>query len=168
MDNYLLMKKSKELEDFSKSLGFEKTYFWEDFEILETDSKKELLRISGKKKVIFRAPSEELLRFALEKTKVFGVIGMEKINPKDSLHFVRGGLDQVLCKIAAEKDKVVVFSFSEILNAKDKGKLLKRISFNAKLCKKYKVKVLFSTFASSKTEMRSVKDLEALSRVLRI
>ena len=107
-----------------------------------------------------------MLRFVLEKSDVDIVYGMETIHPKDSMHFVRGGLDQVLCKIAAEKGKILAFSFSDILNSSSQGKLLARIMFNVKLCKKYKVPMMVCSFAASKEEMRSAKDLQALGRIL--
>ncbi len=71
MDNYLLMKKSQDLEDFSNSLGFEKTLFLgEQFVLLEGNSKKELLHQAQeahrKKQVaVCRVKDEEMLRFVL-------------------------------------------------------------------------------------------------------
>ncbi len=93
---------------------------------------------------------------------------MEKIHPKDSLHFVRGGLDQVLCKIAAERGKIIGFSFAELLNSSDQAGWLSRVKANVRLCRKYKVKMLLSTFAVAKMELRSRKDLEAFSRIVGI
>ena len=98
---------------------------------------------------MFRAESEELFRFALEKTTIDIVFGQELINPKDSLHFPRGGLDQITCKIAKEKEKTIAFSFSDILGSGNKGRLLGRIRFNLQLCRKYKVKMLFSNFSEN-------------------
>ncbi|MBT4805189.1 hypothetical protein HON71_03380, partial [Candidatus Woesearchaeota archaeon] len=108
----------------------------------------------------------ELLRFALEKTKVDLIYGMETINPRDSVHFVRGGLDQITCRIAAEKGKIIAFSFSEILNAKNKDKIIARMKLNVKLCKKYRVKMYFSSFAKNENELRSAQDLFAFWKVL--
>ncbi len=169
MDNYILMKYSKEIEDLSASLGFTRTLFLDrDFVLIETDKKKELLDKSNKTKLakVFLAKSEEMLRFALEKSKVDIVLGAEDINPKESLHFIRGGLDQITCKIAYDNDKTIGFSFSSILNSKSREKLLRRISFNAKLCKKYKVQMLFSSFAKNKEELRSAKDLQIMFKSL--
>ena len=39
------------------------------------------------------------------------VFGIEKIHPKDSLHYPKSGLDPVLCKIAADRGKIIGFSF---------------------------------------------------------
>lgn len=163
------MKYSSKVEKLSKSLGWERTLFLDrDFIFIETDKKKELLDLIGKTKLltVFNAKSEEMLRFALEKTKVNVVLGAEEINPKESLHFVRGGLDQITCKIAHEREKKIGFSFSSILKNKSREKLMRRISFNAKLCKKYNVSMLFSTFARSKEELRSAKDLSTMFKSL--
>lgn len=172
MDEYVLMKKSTEIEKLALELGFTKVHFLDnDFVLLKGKTQKELLKEienarNKKLKTVYKADSEEMLRFALEKNGLDIIYGMENIHPKDGMHFVRGGLDQVLCKIAAEKGKILVFSFSEILNSSDKGKLLARMMFNVKLCKKYKVPIILCSFASFKEEMRSAKDLQALGRVL--
>lgn len=173
MEEYLFMKKSVETEKLALELGFTKVHFLDhDFVILKGKTQKELMKEveqakNKKLKTIFKADSEELLRFALEKNGVDIVYGMENVHPKDSLHFVRGGLDQVLCKIAAEKGKTIAFSFAEILNSSDRGRLLARMMFNIKLCKKYKVQIVFASFANYPEEMRSAKDLQALGRILR-
>jgi len=170
MDNLVLITENKELLELSKKLGFTKTMFVEkDFVSIKAKSKKELIREISKAKgklTVYKASSEELLRFALEKTKINMVYGMETINPKDSVHFVRGGLDQITCRLAAEKDKIIGFSFSEILNAKNRDKIIARMKFNIKLCKKYKVKIFFSSFACSEKELRSAKDLFAFWKIL--
>ncbi len=168
----MFMKKSAEVEKLAAELGFTKVHFLEnDFMALKGKTPSELLKEIGnarskKLKTAFKAESEEMLRFALEKSQVDIVYGMEQIHAKDSVHFVRGGLDQVLCALAAEKGKIIAFSFNEILNSSERGKLLARIMFNVKLCKKYKVPIVWCSFASTELEMRSAKDLQALGRVL--
>jgi RNase P/RNase MRP subunit p30 len=170
MKNILLMKESSELLEKSASLGFKSCMcLGKEIVLVEAESKKELLKEINKAKgkfTIFKTGSEEMLRFALEKSNVDLVYGMEGINARDSVHFVRGGLDQVTCKIAAERGKVVGFSFNDILGSGNKGKLLGRIMFNVKLCKKYNVKMMFGNFSTSVSSMRSRKDLEVLFRVL--
>lgn len=181
MENYLLMKKSQEALEMSERLGFTKTYFLEEDLVLISEknekkikgkiSKKDLLnkiKISKKKglRVLVRVYSEEILRFVLEKTPAEMVVGVEMIHPKDSVHFLRSGLDQVLCKIAAANKKVIVFSLADILNCKDRVRLLARMKMNIKLCQKYKVKMMFSNFSKELWEMRGVKELEAFFQVI--
>lgn len=175
MENYLLMKKSQEALRLSKELGFTKTYFLEDFDyVVEKGSnKKDLLNKIKKskkkgKRVMVRVFSEEGLRFVLEKTQADFVIGVEGIHPKDSVHFLRSGLDQVLCKIAAANKKTIVFSFLDILDSTNREKLLARMKMNVKLCQKYKVRMIFSNFSSSLMKMRSAADLKAWEGVLNI
>ncbi len=170
MDNIILAPENKEIAELSAKLGFTRTLFLDqDFILLETKSKKEIMDALSKargKPVFYRAPDEETLRFVLERTPLKMLFGMEYIAVKDSLHHVRGGLDQVLCKIAAATGKIIAFSFADLLHAENKGQILARMKFNLKLCRKYKVKTFFSTFARNKWELRSAKDLEALWRVL--
>lgn len=172
MEDYVFMKKNVEVEKLAADLGFAKVDFLDsDFVLLKGKTQRELLKEidtarNKKLKTVFKANSEEMLRFALEKSGVDIVYGMENIHPKDSLHYVRGGMDQVLCKLAAERGKVLAVSFSELLNSSGQGKLLARIGFNIKLCKKYKVPMIFYSFANFKEEMRSAKDLQAFGRVL--
>ena len=169
MDNYLLMKENKEVEQLSRELGFSRTLFIDrDFVLVKESSKNKLLNKikEAKKKVLFIPSSEELLRFALEKTAVNFILGTEKINPKDSVHFLRGGLDQITCKIAAAKDKTICFSLSDVMQEKNPARLLARMGANLRLCKKFGVKVLVGNFSVSEAEIRSAKDLLAFSRVL--
>ena len=170
MDNIVLMPENEEIEALSRQLGFTRALFpGKDFILLETTSKKEILDAVHKSKgkpLFYRATDEETTRFVVEKTPLKFIFGLENMNPKDSLHYVRGGLDQVLCKIAAEKGKIIAFSFADLLKAENKGQLLARMMFNIKLCQKYKVKMYFGTFAGQKMELRAAKDLEAVWRVL--
>ena len=163
MENYVLLKKSTELENLK--LGFTKTYFADDLLVLVSGTKKEVLKKTKDAKkesklVIFRPSTEEMLRFALEKTNIDLILGSELINPKDSVHFARSGLDQITCKIAAQKNKIIGFSFDDVLKSKNKSQLIARISLNLRLCKKYKVKTKFFS------DIHSQQDLAAFSRVL--
>jgi RNase P/RNase MRP subunit p30 len=173
MINLLLTKHTPQLEQLSTQLGFTKTLFLErDFIVLDGNNKKALLQAvdrahSKKLKVIYAATSEDMLRFIIEKTHVDIVIGMEHIFDKDSLHYVRSGLDQILCTFAKDKNKTIGFPFADILHSPNRPQLLRRIMFNIFLCKKYKLPVLFSNFSTNIHEMRSAKDLAALERVLR-
>src|SRR3989338_3231472 len=172
MENFMLTLKSKELEEKSAELGFSKALFLDsDFVVLEGTNKKDILlniqKAKGKKQqVVYLAKDEETLRFVVEKTAVDIVLGVERIHPKDSVHYLRSGLDQVLCSLAAKRDIAFGFSFVEILNSMHRPKLLGRMMANIRLCKKYNVRMVFSTFASDPWELRSAADLKALWRVL--
>ena len=170
MDNYLLMKKSGEALELSRKLGFQHTLFLGDgFVLLDASTPKKLLdeiaqAKKQKKMVIFKPATEEILRFAAEKTAVDIVIGLEEIHARDSLHYVRGGLNEVLGPLLREKG--VAFSVTALLQNEHRVERLTRMRFNLKLCQKYKIPVIWSTFATELWEMRAVKDIEALRRVV--
>jgi len=171
MDNIVLCKKSPELELFCRELGFSETLFLDEVELITENNPKLLCKkieqaYHKKKVVIYKATTEALLRLVLERTAAEIVLGVEQINPEDSVHYVRGGLDQVLCKIAAEKGKIIAFSFAEILQSKDRSKLIGRMRFNLRLCQKYNVKPFFGNFSTDKMGLRSKKDLQAWERIL--
>lgn len=172
MDSFLLTPENEEIQQFSQQLGFSRTFFLEkDFVLITSNNPKEALKLiqqakSRKLLTIYRPSSEELLRYVLEKTPVDIILGAEQIHPHDNLHYPRSGLDQILCKIAAERGKTIAFSFADILKAQNQPQLLRRMMFNISLAQKYKVKMLFSTFARDKWELRAAHDLLALWRVL--
>lgn len=170
MQNIVLAKKTEELEELSKKLGHDSVYL-DKFVLAKADNKKELLKevkLAKKKNlfVIYKPKTEEMLRFVIEKTQIDLVFGVELIHKKDSMHYVRSGIDQVIAKIVAEKDKIIAFSFCDILNSKNKAKIMARMMLNIKVCKKYKVKFEFLNLASKKEEFRSKKDLKAFFRIL--
>lgn len=169
MKDIILVEK-KELQEKISKLEIKEALFLDDIVILKSETKgdliKEIKSAKGKKFLIFKPKTEEMLRFALEKTNVNLVYGLEQINPKDSMHYLKAGLDQIIAKIAFENDKMIGFAFSEILNSKIQGRLLGRIRHNMKLCKKFKVNYILGSFATKESELRSRKDLDALKRIL--
>ncbi len=153
--------------------NYSKSSLGKDLALVSGNSKKELLKkIKEVKKknlfVVVKPKTEDLLRFVLEKTSADLVFGQELINQKDSVHFRRGGLDQITCKIARDKGKIIGFSFRDILeaNGEERSKILGRMILNIKLCRKYKVKVFFGNFSENELEMRGKQDLEALFEVI--
>lgn len=172
MDNLVLMKKSSDVEELSFKLGFSRTLFLDTHcVIINNGTASSILRQAnaGKAKkliTLFKPLTEQQLRFVLEKTPVDMVYGLEQIHFHDSVHFLRGGLDQVLCKIAAQHHKTIGFSFQEILAASGKAELLARMAFNIKLCRKYNINLFWSTFAQEKWELRSADDLASFWRML--
>jgi len=171
MKNIVLFPVTEEGRERTEKLGLDNTLFLEDVVIITGKTAKEVLKQAeqarrSRKIICYKPHTEELLRFALEKTPINVVYGIESIHPKDSTHYVRGGLDQVLCTIAREKGKVLAFSFAEILQAKYRGKMLARMMANIKLCEKYKVSYFMGNFSLTFEEMRSQKDLDAFLRVL--
>ncbi len=90
------------------------------------------------------------------------VINLEK-QPKDFMHHRSSGLNQVLCKLAKEKGKVITIDFSLILNSKDteRANILGRIMQNIVFARKYKFDLALASFATKPEDMRSPHDLKA-------
>ncbi|MEK6845408.1 MAG: hypothetical protein AABY26_01505, partial [Nanoarchaeota archaeon] len=118
MDNYLLFEATPEAEKLSKELGFTRALFLHRDLVVISGTPKELMAQAQRAKqkglqVLYFAEEEKKMRFVLEKVPVDIILGMEKLFSKDSLHYPKSGLDQVLCKITAEREKAFGFSFSE-------------------------------------------------------
>jgi len=110
------------------------------------------------------APLEEVFK----KRKLDAVFGLESLERKDSLHYRRSGLNQVLCSIAKTSNISIAFSFSEILSISGmlRSQFLGRINQNIMLCRKYKAPALIASFASSPYQMRTHHDLANFFSVL--
>jgi len=66
-----------------------------------------------------------------------------------------------MARIAHDKDKIIGFSFSSVLNSDKKSKIMGRMMQNIRLCRKYKVKTYLGSFAHSPSELRARHDLKA-------
>ena len=109
-----------------------------------------------------------LNRFAVENKQVDILLSPEKNTRKDLMFSRRSGLNQVLCKLAAKNGVAIGFDFSYLLHSSDKqrARILGRMKQNVKFCKKYKVKMVFSSFAKNKYELRSEDFLKVFARIL--
>ena len=96
------------------------------------------------------------------------IINLENSDKKDKMHYRYSGLNQVFAKLAKQNNIQIGFSFSNLLNhPKTRATLMGRIRQNIRICKKYKVKTNFSSFAKKPLELRTLKTLRSLQRVLR-
>ncbi len=118
--------------------------------------------------VIVQGGDEKVNRAALEDKRTDILLNPEKNYRKDLMFSRRSGLNQVLCKLAAKNKVAIGFDFSYLLNSsgKEKARILGRMRQNVKFCKKYKVKMVFSSFARSKYELRSNDFLKTFERIL--
>ena len=114
--------------------------------------------------VLVEATGDDQVLF--ERIKPDIVYNLELAARKDSLHFRNSGLNQVLCRFAAENKIIVGFSFNSILNFKNRILLLGRIIQNIGLCRKYKIETCFASFAKMPYEMRAYHDLISFLIVL--
>lgn len=109
--------------------------------------------------------SEEDIRTAVEAKRADIILVSEKMM-NDSMHYRKTALDNVICTLAAKKGVAFAFSFSSILNARNRIAVMGKIMQNIRLCRKYKVRMIFASFAKSKYEMRGLEELRAFARVL--
>ena len=138
----------KDLAELGKKFGFEKVYFIDLIEAKDVNEfKRKAAKIDG---LVAVKANKSLLRNIFENKRVDIVTGLENIEDKDDLHYRKSGLDHVLCNLANKNRISVGFSFFDVLNAKDRGKILGRMMQNAMLCKKYKVNVVVASFARDK------------------
>lgn len=64
-----------------------------------------------------------------------------------------------MIKELASESKKLVISFNLILTNRSNAKIIERLFFIIKLCKKYGVPVFITSFANSPYELRSKKEL---------
>ena len=144
--DFVLASKDLEFEKFAKRLGFSRLVFKDDFS----------------KMGIAEAKDYGTNRKLVETKRVKILVNPHINSNKDSLHFRTGGLDHVLCNLASKNNTAIGFSLDSLNNPVVIG----RVKQNIKLCRKYKVRMVFFTFAKNKYELRSVQDLLSLLRVL--
>ncbi|MCD4759441.1 hypothetical protein K8R33_00965 [archaeon] len=118
--------------------------------------------------IIVQGGDLKLNRLAVETKKVDILLSPEKNDKKDFMFFRNSGLNQVLCKLAAKNNVAIGFNFSSLLNSvcKERSKILGRMRQNYRFCKKFKVRMVFSTFAKDKYELRSEDLMKVFGRVL--
>jgi len=103
-------------------------------------------------------------------SKIDFIIGAEKNDSRDSFHYRKTSLNQVHAKLCKENNICVVFEFSSLLKAATSSQLqvvLGRMTQNATLIKKYKIKCACFSMAYSPLMMRSNNLLGAFSRVIK-
>ena len=107
-------------------------------------------------------------RAALENKKVDILLSPEKNDREDSFHYRKSGLNQVLCKLAKQNNVAIGFDFSNLINTlgRERARILGRMFFNYKLCRKYKVKMVFSSFSNNKFEQRNDDCMRVFERIL--
>ena len=106
-------------------------------------------------------------RAAFEKQDYDIVFGLEKSKENDFMKQRNSGLNQVLCKIAASKDKVYGINFNDVLNSKNRPLVIGRMMQNIMLCKKYKVKMIIFSGAKEPYEIRAQKDLDSFFEIIK-
>ncbi len=184
MIDFFIGKKDKKIEDFAKGLGFSGILFVKEVSKLKQTTKEdkknydafliktttpELLRrmidkISNYSLfILVLGTNDEINRVALEHKKVKALVSPEYARQKDFLHYRNSGLNQVLCKIARDNNKIIMINFNDFLLSKNEKRaiIIGRVMQNIKICNKYKTKIRIASFAMAKEEMRSFSDLKS-------
>ena len=132
------------------------------FSGLITDSKNIIKEKKLSNLVIYTSTGND--RYAIEKSNLTIIFGLETIAARDSMHSRNSGLNQVLCKLANKNNVIIGFSFSGILNTDGvtRSQILGRTMQNIRLCRKYKVKTVVASFAEKPYEMRPYHDLKSV------
>ena len=116
--------------------------------------------------VIVKGGSDKVNRAALENKKVDILLSPESGKRTDFIHCRNSGLNQVLCALARKNEIAIGFNFCDILNSKERDKLMGRMMQNIRLCRKFKVNMLFDCFTDNEWEKREKKDLFAFAQIL--
>ena len=112
------------------------------------------------KPILFTSSDDELNRKIIEKEKI-DILMPVLLERKDRQKQRDSGFNQVLAAIAKKKGITIGINLDELLNAREKEKVLARISQNIKICKKSSVKMKFIS-----KEKKDVYDLKSLGLVL--
>lgn len=107
-------------------------------------------------------------RQVLEQGAASVLFGAESTQPKDYIHQRGSGLNQVLCALAKKNNVAIGLCLSDVISAQDalRAQLMGRMMQNIVLCRKYKVKMLAGSFATSPWQMRSPHDTQSFLTVL--
>lgn len=155
-DLTLIKTNKEEITSLGKKLGFSEIYFIEKTSILRS-----INEIKPRRLNIILGGNDELNRKILTSRNATILLNPES-NIKDSIKQVNSGLNQVLCELASKNKIDIAFSLDRLQNTS----LIPKIMQNIRLCRKYRVRMLFFTLAESKYELRSARDLVSLLTVL--
>jgi RNase P/RNase MRP subunit p30 len=185
--DFFLGARNDNVEQTAKALGFDRVYFikeTENISDIQKDSEYDGVLIksgdvalmrrlidkaSAFYKIIFVLGTNDLInRAALEHKKASALVSPEFNRVYDYVHYRNSGLNQVLCKIARDNNKMIMINFGEILSKEkqERAVLLGRIIQNIELCRKYKVKLRIANFSSDSGMIRSVSELGAFCRAI--
>lgn len=132
--------------------------------IIRPKSKEELKRIisdfrKSVEVIAVAGGNYEVNRSACEDSRV-DILYHPELGRNDS------GLDHICVKAASENNVAIEINFNEILQAKNKPKILTFIRKNVYLCKKYGANVIITSGAKNKWDMRAPRELASIGYVL--
>ena len=117
--------------------------------------------------IIGSATDEKLLRRILENKKIQGFTNVEHEFGKDHTHYRKSNMNQVLAKIAYDKNKTYYVNFARVLYSQKRSKLIGRMLQNIKFMNKYRVNISIGSFARDEKGFRLYDNLESFAKVLK-
>lgn len=111
--------------------------------------------------IISESTNEKNNRQLLEKGNTNIIFNLENQQGNDFIHQRNSGLNHILCNLAHKNNKAIGISFSNLLNTEFNPQIIGRLLQNFSLCKKYKTKIIFASFAKEPGELRSPFDLNS-------
>jgi len=162
MIDYVLGDISSEL---AKKFGYSKAV---KVHVIESKNLKEIKKLADKPSdlVFVKGLDEELNRIILASKKIDVLIDCQDSIKKDSFHYRNSGLTQVSCSIAKKNNIAIGFSLRSILKSINRPLVLGRIKQNIKLCRKYKLKMLFCSLSEDTYDIRNSQDMLSLAKIL--
>lgn len=135
-------------KEIARSLGFDKVY------IVNSPEFKKLKIVNG--------GDDETNRKAVENQNNDILLNPHASRSKDFMHSRNCGLNQILCKIAAENDVAIGFTLDRMYEPKD----IARVKLAIRLCRKFKNKIVVFSFAKDIYSMRAVNDIYSFLQVI--
>ncbi len=128
---------------------------------------RKLIKENQDKIIIFNSEDDELNRKILEKLQI-NILLINLAGKKDFQKQRNSGFNQVLAKIAREKNVAIGINFDEIIQSSQYGKpkIISRIQQNVALCNKNKLKMKF--IIQDSENQRDIYDLKSLGAILRM
>lgn len=148
-------------------MNFYKTLFpiilMEQITLTETNFSrlKELVKKNKDKEIIFTSNDDELNRKVMEKLPI-QIILIHLEDRKDYSKQRNSGFNQVMAKVAKKNKIAIGIDLDELINSKNKERLISRIKQNIMLCNKNKVEMKFH----QTKEKRKIHDLKSLGLIL--
>ena len=163
-----VLKEDEKIREFAKKLNSE-IY---TINLIKSEDIRSLRRKIDNEKglIVVEAGDDGINKNLFENKKVDILVGLERNRERDFMKSRDSGLNQTLCKLANKNKIVIGFNFSDVLNSNgiERSNLLGKMMQNARLCKKYKVKIIVGSFASKWQELRNERDLMAFGREIGI
>lgn len=130
------------------------TTYYMNYDIIKAKNINELRKKINKSKglVVVEGGDDNINRAAVENSKVDILLSPEKSRRKDVLYVRNSGLNQVLCKLARDNEVAIGFNFNDVLETENKEVIVGRMMQNVRLCRKYKVAMVFDCFGERKVD----------------